>query len=109
MTKMRLFCFGYQTPTQFVNNAKNGWDDENSAAIWIMAASDEAATEWGRLVAESFVSHLFERTDEDGYSWANENFVHWIETDPNILSHASEIPMITAGEMPNFSALSRSG
>jgi len=108
MSKTRLFCFGYETPTQFVNNANNGWDDENSAAIWIKAASDEAVIEWGRFVAEGFVSHLFEGNDGDGYSWASANFAHWIETDPNILAHASEIPIVTAGEMPDLAALSRS-
>ncbi|MGK6318013.1 hypothetical protein [Sphingomonas sp. DT-204] len=104
---MRLFCFGYETPTQFENNARQGWSDEDSAAVWIKAASDEAVLTWGRSVAESFVSFLFERADKDAYSWVDGNFAHWIETDPNILAHASELPVVTVGEMPDFTVLTR--
>jgi|EndMetStandDraft_9_1072997.scaffolds.fasta_scaffold157045_1 hypothetical protein len=109
MLKTRLFCFGYESPSQFANNANQGWDDEDSAAVWIKDASDEAVLTWGRAIAESFVPFLFKRAEKDAYSWANENFAYWIETDPNILAHASELPVVTVGEMPDFTSLSSGG
>ncbi|HEV2600476.1 hypothetical protein [Sphingopyxis sp.] len=106
MITARLYCFGYETPAQFENNARHGWDDEDSAAVWIAAASEEAALDWGRSIAEEFVSFLFKCDGKEGYSWAGENFASWIETDPNILAHALEFPAVSVGEMPDFNILS---
>jgi hypothetical protein len=106
MLKTRLFCFAYETPTQCENNASQGWDDENSAAVWIVATSDESILDWGRSMAGEFVSFLFKGVENAGYSWASENFANWIETDPNILSHGLELPVVSVGEMPDFTILS---
>ncbi|WP_066649042.1 MULTISPECIES: hypothetical protein [Sphingomonas] len=100
----RLFMFGYESPAEADQNARHGWDDESSAGVWIVSQSDDDALNWGRVVAERFVCWLF--ADKDDYSWADAGFAHWIESDPTALAAASELPVVTVGEMPDFEALS---
>jgi hypothetical protein len=104
MLTKRLFLFGYETPSEVARNARHEWDDESSAGVWIVSASEEEAITWGRTVAEGFVSSLFGH-DGSGYSWIEANFACWIETDPNRLAVADNLPVVTIGEMPDFVAL----
>ena len=104
MSMKRLFRFGYETPGQAERNAAHGWDDENSAGIWITSGSEDEAMQWGRTVAEQFVLWLFAQS-ANVYSWANGGLAHWIEDDPVILATASNLPVVAVGEMPDFVAL----
>lgn len=73
--------------------------------MWIVSTSDQEAMDWGRTIAEKFVSSLFARANCDNYSWTDANFAHWIETDPSVLASAGSLPVVANGEMPNFAAL----
>ena len=106
MLTNRLFLFGYETPTQAKRNAEHGWDDEDSAGVWITSPSEDEAMQWGRTVAEQFVSLLFAQTG-DAYSWASDGFAHWIEDDPEVLAAACHLPVVAVGEMPDFGAMPR--
>ena len=99
-----LFVFGFETPQQRANNAKHGWDDEDSASVFILAESKEQALQWGREVAEGFVASLHK---DERVSWKQENFAAWIEEDfeeryqPDQLDR---IPVVPVGEYPKWSA-----
>lgn len=54
-----LIIISYETPNQFRNNRLHGWDDEDSEAVFVFAASKEQAEDWGRQVAEKFISELY--------------------------------------------------
>lgn len=71
-----LYVFGFCTPTQWANNEKHGWDDEDSYAFFIDAPTQADALEWGRHLSERFVSGLFERAVWDGPvpSWCESHF-----------------------------------
>jgi len=71
-----LFIFGFETPRQSRNNALRGWDDEDSEAVFIGAPSKDAALDWGRQVAERFITEMFQ---DSSASWGE--FAHWIEAD----------------------------
>jgi hypothetical protein len=106
-----LFQFGFEDPHEFKSNAAGGWDDESSEAIWINAASTEDALEWGRSVAEQFVTRLFEMAGAEGYSWLARGFAHWIADDETVLAWASassEIPEADFGHLPDLEALAES-
>ena len=104
MRSKRLFLFGYETPAEARSNSVNGTDFESSAGLWITSTSEEDALDWGRAVAQQFVTWLFERVGEDAYLWGDAQFAHWIEADPNVLQ-AAKLPIVTAGEIPDFMAL----
>ena len=102
-----LYVFSFCTPTQWINNDKHGWDDEDSYVLFINAASENDALEWGREISERFVTRLFERSDWDGTtpSWREGGFANWIETDPlNRFSGLAleTLPVIPCSEVPNF-------
>lgn len=109
MLTKRLFRFGYQTPAEAERSASYGWDDESSSGLWIMSASDEAAISWGCVVAQRFISSLFESAGQANYSWSEAGFVHWLEADPNALEAAADLPVVEVGTMPNFAALMSNG
>ncbi|WP_296612087.1 hypothetical protein [Sphingomonas sp.] len=104
MLTKRLFRFGYETPGQAERNAKHGWDDEDSAGVWIASVSEKEAMQWGRAIAEQFVSSLFAQGG-NAYLWTGDGFAHWIEDDPAILAAAGDLPVVTVGEMPDFDAM----
>jgi hypothetical protein len=105
MSTKRLFVFGYESPAEFQSNLENGTDFESSAGVWITSASEQDAAEWGRTVAERFVVWLFEREGHSPYSWISGQFVHWIESDPNVLAAAADLPIVPVGEIPDFALL----
>jgi len=105
MLRNRLFCFGYESPAEFRCNSANGTDDESGTAVWIASVSEEQALEWGRVIAERFVSWLFEHQGRAGYTWTDA-FAHWVETDPDRLRAAGRLPVVSVGTLPNFSELS---
>lgn len=102
-----LFVFGYCTPQQWINNARNSWDDEDSYAFFVEAENAEAALAWGKTVAEAYVQHLFQREQrpEPMPSGEAAGFAHWIEHQPfNRFSGLAleMLPVVINGEMPDF-------
>lgn len=92
-----LYCFGYETPQQWVLNRQHGWDDEDSAAVIIHAESADAAYAWGREIAEASVRRLFERAAvADIPSWKAANFADAVEDAVGDI----DAPVVTVGEMP---------
>lgn len=102
-----LFRFGYHTQGQAERNAKHGWDDEDSTGVWIASVSEYEAIQWGRTIAEQFVSSLFAQTG-NAYLWTGDGFAHWIEDDPAVLAAACHLPVVAVGETPDFARM-RSG
>ena len=105
-----LFRFGYCTPQQWQANEANDWDDESSAALFIVAPSADAALDWGTEVANAFVRKQFEIADWKGPipTWTEGRFAHWIEELP--AAHFSQeqlarLPVVRTGELPNFDNL----
>ena len=106
-SRLYNFTFGFETPRQSLNNRRRGWDDENSWGFWILAESRDAAIAWGRQVAEEFVRRLYAQACLPARSWERDGFAHWIAADtpePSQIVHTALIPIITDGEMPDFSA-----
>ena len=100
-----LYVFGYETPAQMEANAAHGWDDEDSAAVFIEAESAEEALEWGRQVSERFLSELH---GDPSVSWDALGYAHWIEDDPSKRWSAeglSQVPRVRRGEFPESGCL----
>jgi hypothetical protein len=103
--KRYVYFFGYCTPDQIRRNEQHGWDDEDSAALLIMADSEEQALEWGRAIAEAFVCRLF---NDQNASWKAQNFADGVETDAaETYSKDALIRMTTVnyGEYPDWRLL----
>lgn len=101
-----LFMFGFESPTEHLWNERNGTDDESSWAVWISAASSDAALAWGQQIAEEFVRQLFEQAGVAPRSWTTDGFAHWISDDKSQLDAARlerSIPTVAIGEMPDLS------
>jgi len=101
-----LYIFGYQTPEQVVNAARQGIPDEASRALFIEADSPEQALAWGREVSEEFVRRLFPGQQ---VSWKALNFAQWIESAPQTEYPAeilAQLPAIACGSYPDFDRLS---
>jgi hypothetical protein len=92
-----LYTFGFETPGQLARNEANGWDDEASRSVVIVAESGEQARLWGRAVAEEFLKALLRRDD---VSWGAGRYADGIE--PVADSSCPEIPVIAVGEMPDM-------
>jgi hypothetical protein len=107
MSERHLFSFGYESPDEYRWNRANDTDDESSAAFWITAASEQEALRWGQMVADRFVSWLFERAGTQSYAWSQGRYANWIETDPSTLAacRAANLPAVGVGEDPPFEAL----
>ncbi|MBC7770146.1 MAG: hypothetical protein H7124_15285 [Phycisphaerales bacterium] len=102
-----LFMFGFESPGEHVRNERNGWDDESSWAVWIAAASSDAALTWGRQIAEDFVRQLFVRAGVAPRSWMTDDFAHWISAEESELQRArleDSIPTVADGQMPDLSS-----
>jgi hypothetical protein len=100
-----LYVFGYETPGQAKANADHGWDDEDSAAVFVEATSAEDALEWGRRISDAFVSYLY---GDSGVRWSSLGFASWIEPDPTKAydpASLSAIPSVRRGEFPDWAAL----
>lgn len=97
-----LFAFGYETPSQHLNNRANGWDDEDSEAVFIDCPDPDAALAWGCEVAEVFVRRLWKAYGEPGPSWKEGRFAYWIETSPEAIARAraSGISCLQVGDHP---------
>ena len=97
-----LFAFGYETPSQHLNNKANGWDDEDSEAVFIDCPDPDAALAWGCEVAEVFVRRLWKAYGEPGPSWKDGRFAYWIETSPEVIARAraSGISCLQVGDHP---------
>ena len=104
MTDQHLFQFGFETPDQHPNNAEHDWDDQDSAAVWILSDNPKEALLWGEGIAEAYVEWLFSRAGRKGYSWREAGFASWIENDPETLKAASliDIPVVRVGHMPEL-------
>jgi hypothetical protein len=78
-----LFCFGFESPTEWQTNAEQGTDFESSKAIWVAAPSRQKALAAGRKFAENWVEELFRSAGVAGYEgWTAGHFAHWIEDRP---------------------------
>lgn len=101
----RLFLFGYESPAERQSNSDHGTDFESSTGVWIASASEQEAVDWGRAIAERFVTWLFEIEGKLPYSWADGQFAHWVENDQAVLSSANDLPIVPVGGMPDFALL----
>jgi len=100
--KKYLYFFGYETPQQFAANRENGWDDEESHAVFVIASSESEALRWGREISEAFVAELFQDTV---VSWKQMNYAHGIETNPEEQYSVAEmqaIPVVQVGQWPKW-------
>jgi hypothetical protein len=90
-----LFVYGYESPSEFIANERDGTDFESSGAVWITAGNESAATACGRLFAESTVASLFAAFPELPFpGWAAANYACWIEQNPQVRYAASELDAI---------------
>ncbi len=98
-----LYIFGYETPEQQRSNAAHGWDDEDSAAVFIVAEDEQHALEWGHAISQELVSLLFKRQDA---RWDAHRFAAWIDRDYATGSLSADalhaIPIVKRGEYPNI-------
>jgi len=103
-----LYVFGYETPAQRDNNAAHGWDDEDSAALFIIAETAQRALEWGRTVSRRYVSALF---NDGAASWDESRFAAWLDHDYAANFSPDQlvaIPTVTYGEYPDIAGMLRS-
>jgi hypothetical protein len=105
-----LYMFGYCTPTQWFNNEAHGWDDEDSAAVFIEAPTEHDALLAGRIVSERSVRRMFQRHRwfDGGPSWSASAFAHWIEHKPldRFSGMALEsLPVVRWNELPGADEL----
>src|SRR5262245_51172950 len=101
-----LFVFGFETPGEHARNNANGWDDESSWAVWISAASPDAALAWGRQIAEEFMRQLSLQSGVAPRSWITDDFAHSISADDSEMLKArtdDTIPTVADGQMPDLS------
>jgi hypothetical protein len=101
-----LFIFGFETPSQRANNARHGWDDEDSIALFIEAASADEALAWGHAVAHAYVAWRYARegVSSEG-AWSAEDHATWIETDPSARFSDEQlrgVKSIQVGQIPDF-------
>lgn len=60
-----LFVFGFETPEQKIANSTYGYDDEDSAAVFIRAKNEEEALNWGKQIIKEAMRFLYkENTSE---------------------------------------------
>lgn len=100
-----LYIFGYETPRQRENNAAHGWDDEDSASVFILARTEQEALEWGHAISKIFVSALF---DGRNTAWDESRFAAWVDHDYAEHYSAEQlraIPTVRYGEHPVAGAM----
>ena len=105
LAERRLFVFGYETPKQMAANEANGWDDEDSAALFIDADDVRTAEQWGQAVAQAFFAWLH---GDSNASWRDRRYASWIEPDPWSSYDAAQlaaIPKVSCGEYPDWQSL----
>ena len=86
-------------------NAANGWDDEDSRAIYIQAGGVEAAERWGHQIAEAFFAWLH---GDATLSWRARGYASWIERDPAGSFEGAALaalPQVADGEFPEWKVL----
>ena len=106
-----LYIFGYETPAQRENNAAYEWDDEDSAALFIMAETAQQALKWGRTVSKRYVSVLFNGFNSHAESWDENRFASWVDHDytANFSSdQLKAVPTVKYGEYPDIAGMLRS-
>lgn len=82
--RIRLFCFGYQTPRQVASQRVHpDWDDQDSFGVRVAAADRRRVLALGFAFADAFVARLFAeagaRFAGDAYRWSDVQYAHWIE------------------------------
>ena len=94
------YTFGYNTPSQLQRNQQFGWDDEDSATMFIRAPNEDAALAWGRSVAEVFIKRLFAN---DAISWREQGFADRIDL-VRLAGNAQAqgLPEVEYGEYPDW-------
>ena len=101
-TNRYLYIFGYRTPEQMASASTNENADESSQAVFIEADSGDQALEWGREISDKYVRQLFGAQPMD---WKAMNFVHWVESEPQLEYPAvilEKLPVVSYGNFPDF-------
>ena len=80
--KPHLFVFGSEAPADKEANDRYGGDQESSSAVWITAATPEAALSRGRTYAEAFVARIYREVGHLPPSWLSDGYAHWISEEP---------------------------
>ena len=87
-----VFMFGYESPIEHETNIRSGTDFESSEAVWVRAISEREAMQRGRVYATAFVAQQFAQAGvTDFVGWAEGNFSHWVEREPENRFSASEL------------------
>lgn len=107
--KYFYYGFGYETPKQHRDNARSGWDDEDSMGVVIVSPTEEEALTWGDEVAEFLVAQLFAAAGQTGFSWQEVGYASWVEDcDATRLAKLEgHVPRVALGELPDASWLLR--
>jgi len=95
-----LYIFGFASPEQIEGWEKHGWDDEDSEAVFIEAASEQEALTWGREVSREFIRQLY---GTRGLVWKDTDYANWIENAPETKwspLDLSRIQIVRVGEHP---------
>jgi hypothetical protein len=65
------YTFVFESPRQFVNNEKHGWDDEDSQSLVIEADDESTAHAWDHNVSEAFLKRLFKEDRAVELPWTS--------------------------------------
>jgi len=76
-------------------------------AFFVEAPSEELALQWGREVAEDFVSSMFKAegwSDQKVPSWKAADYAHWVATDLTDYTEddLNQLPIVPYGDIPIF-------
>ncbi|HET6371798.1 MAG TPA: hypothetical protein VFG76_00685 [Candidatus Polarisedimenticolia bacterium] len=94
------YGFGFETPSQRRRNAAHGWDEEDSAAVLIEAATADEARAWGRRIAEAFLKWLYA---DSAVSWADGRYADWVDEPAET---ERSLQTVSVGTLPDLSVIS---
>ncbi|HPF39769.1 MAG TPA: hypothetical protein P5081_11365 [Phycisphaerae bacterium] len=94
-----LVAFGYESPSEYVRNRRDNNGFRGCELVYVDAATEEEALNWGARIAERFIQELFldpQRSwiREDGHCWIEQNRTQY---DSNLV-----IPIVSAGAYPDM-------
>ena len=78
-----LFCFGYESPDEWLANERDKTDFESSYGVWVESVSEQEAIEKGLEFAQSWVAGLYRKAGISGFpGWRESKYAYWIEREP---------------------------
>jgi hypothetical protein len=100
----RVYGFSYETPRQYINNRRQGWDDEDFMEIVVESDTDQEALEWGQTVATELMRILYESCNESiQYRWNPIDYVNELISTHNYTpDQIAQVPQVRYGEHLNY-------